>query len=78
MGGFMTGTGVLTVYVAMKVLPNKVTGTTRVLALTGVLTVGLMSATNFALDSDFKWLLLVPAMLWAAGLCVDAVGRRSP
>lgn len=78
MGGFMMGTGVLTVFVATTVMPNRVVGTTRVLVLTGVLTVALMSATNFALDSDFKWLLVVPPVLWAAGLCVDAVGRRSP
>ena len=27
-----------------------------------------MSATNFALDSNYRWLLLVPALLWLAGL----------
>lgn len=78
MGGFMMGTGVLTVFVARTALLNRLVGATWVLALTGVLTVGLMSATNFALDSDFKWLLLVPTVLWAVGLCVDAVRRRSP
>ena len=37
-------------------------------ALAGVSTVGTMSVTNFQLDSDFKWLLLLPALLWAVGL----------
>jgi len=36
----------------------------------GVLTVLLMSATNFALQSDFRWLLLLPALVWFAGLVV--------
>ena len=27
-----------------------------------------MSATNFALQSDFRWLLLVPALVWLASL----------
>ena len=78
MGGFMMGTGVLTAFIAATAMRDGLVGTTRVLALTGVLTVGLMSGINFALDSDFKWLLLVPAVLWAVGLCVEVVGRRSP
>ncbi|MEO6015629.1 MAG: hypothetical protein ABIP46_00110 [Polaromonas sp.] len=27
-----------------------------------------MSATNFALHSDFRWLLLLPVLMWLAGL----------
>lgn len=38
------------------------------MALSGALTVGLMSATNFALHSDFRWVLLLPALVWLAGL----------
>jgi len=30
--------------------------------------VALMSATNFLLVSDFRWWLLLPALLWLAGL----------
>ena len=37
-------------------------------AVAGLLTVGLMSAMNFALHSDFRWLLLVPVLLWLGGL----------
>ena len=33
-------------------------------ALAGLLTVVAMGATNFMIDSDFKWLLLAPALLW--------------
>ena len=68
MGGFMAGTGVLTTFVALVVVPRRLPGAGTCLLLTGLATVGTMSAVNFALDSDFKWLLLAPALLWAAGL----------
>ena len=45
------------------------------MALSGVLTVALMSATNFALYSDFRWLLLVPALVWLVGLALHIAGR---
>ena len=68
MGGFMAGAGVLTVFFAQTALPSRPTGASSALALSGALTVGLMSATNFALHSDFKWVLLVPALVWLAGM----------
>ena len=43
----------------------------------GVLTVALMSATNFALDSDFRWLLLAPAVIWLAGLVLHVTRLRT-
>jgi hypothetical protein len=68
MGGFMSATGVLTGCVVMNAarLGRKATGV--VLAVVGLLSVAAMSATNFAIQSDFKWLLLVPAVLWAIGV----------
>ena len=68
MGGFMAGAGVLTLFLAQTALPSRPTGALSALALPGALTVGLMSATNFALHSDFKWVLLVPALVWLAGM----------
>jgi hypothetical protein len=75
MGGFMAGTGVLTVYVATEAIPRRLKGTSWAIALSGALTVALMSATNFALYSDFKWLLLVPAFVWLAGLVFYMAGH---
>ena len=75
MGGFMAGAGVLTVFVATVVMPSMLHGTTWAIALAGALTVALMSVTNFALDSDFKWLLLAPALIWLAGLVLHVTGR---
>ena len=75
MGGFMAGAGVLTLFVATVAMPMRLKGTAWALALSGALTVVLMSATNFALQSDFRWLLLVPALAWGAGLAWH-VARR--
>ena len=75
MGGFIAGTGVLTVFVASVAMPSGLKGASWALALTGVLTVALMSAINFDLHSDFRWLLLVPALVWLAGLIAHAARR---
>ncbi len=76
MGGFIVGTGVLTVFLAWVAMPIGLKGTSWVIALTGALTVALMSVTNFELNSDFRWLLLAPALAWLAGLMVHAERRR--
>jgi len=68
MGGFMSATGVLTGFVVMNAAPRDKKATGVVLAVVGLLSVVTMSAANFAIQSDFKWLLLVPAMLWAIGV----------
>jgi len=64
MGGFMTGAGVLTAFLAVRVLPLRIEGTAWAIGLSGLLTVVTMSLANFALGSDFRWLLLMPALLW--------------
>lgn len=68
MGGFMAAAGMLTVFVGLRVVPKRVPGTGWALALSGLLSVVLMSVTNFAIGSDFRWLLLVPALLWVIAL----------
>lgn len=75
MGGFMAGTGVLVLYLALQVVPQRPKGSVAVLAVGGALTVGLMSAVNFALYSDFRWVLLAPPVLWAVAVAMYAWGR---
>lgn len=77
MGGFMAGAGVLVTYLALRVLPRQLAGTLAALVLTGCLTVGLMSAVNFALGSDFRWVLLAPPVLWAAAVLALIGGRAT-
>ena len=75
MGGLMAGAGVRLVFVASVAMPARPKGTAWALAQSGALTVASMSAANFALDSDYKWLLLAPALVWLTGL-VWYVARR--
>jgi hypothetical protein len=75
MGGFMAGAGVLTVFVATVAMPLRLKGAPWALGISGALTVVLTSATNFALHSDFRWLLLLPALVWLAGLVVYLANR---
>jgi hypothetical protein len=77
MGGFMTGAGVLTILVAMNAYALREKWTWTVLALAGLFTVGTMSLTNFQLNSDYKWMLLMPSLLWVIGLVFSTVIRRS-
>ena len=78
MGGFMAGAGVLTVFVATVAMPLRLKGTAWAIGMSGALTVALMSATNFALQSDFRWLLLLPPLVWFAGLVFYVVNRGPP
>ena len=77
MGGFMAGCGVLIVFVGVRVVPQSISGTGTALGFAGLLTVATMSVTNFVIDSDFKWLLLVPPVIWLLGLVTYAIARRA-
>ncbi len=68
MGGFMIAAGTLTMLVAWRFLASRTPGTLLALTVAGMSGVALMSATNFMLDSDFRWLLLAPALLWLAAI----------
>lgn len=75
MGGFMAGAGVLTVLAARIAMTSRSRGACAAIAITGVLTVVLMSAVNFSLHSDFRWLLLIPALVWVAGFVLHLARR---
>ena len=77
MGGFMAASGLLTAFVAVTAVPARRKGTGSVLLLAGLATVVTMSWTNFAIDSNFKWILLVPALLWLVGSVSYALERRN-
>ena len=68
MGGFMAAAGVLTLQVAVTAPATRTNA--ALLGVAGLSSLILMSGVNFAIDSDFKWLLLVPALLWAAGVAM--------
>jgi len=75
MGGFMAGAGLLVGYLSWQVMPSRPRGAALVLALNGALTLVLMSAVNFELHSDFRWLLAVPPVL--CGVAIAAYTRAA-
>ena len=77
MGGFMAGTGMLIAFFAWTVMATRPRWTTLVLVFVGAFTLVLMSAVNFALHSDFSWLLVVPPVVWAGAVVTYAVGERA-
>ena len=40
------------------------------LGAAGLLSVGTMAGVNFALQSDFRWLLIAPGVAWSVGLAL--------
>ena len=76
MGGFIAASGILTMFVALSTVGARRKGTGIVLAVAGLATVATMSWTNFVIGSQFRWLLLAPAVLWCAGIAAYAVEGR--
>ncbi|MDO8777234.1 MAG: hypothetical protein Q7K57_52690 [Burkholderiaceae bacterium] len=75
MGGFMAASGLLTISLALTAVVARRRGIGIVLLLAGLASVVTMSWTNFAIDSNFKWLLLAPAILWFTGLVCYVLER---
>ena len=78
LGGFMAATGVLTVYLAATGFRAGKPGAIAVVLISGLTSIGWMVATNFLINSDFKWLLLVFALPWVAALALVWTGPRGP
>ena len=77
MGGFMAGAGVLIVHIGWTVMPLHARGVAVALTLTGAFTLVLMTAVNFALHSDFRWLLALPPIVWFVALGLYARASSS-
>ena len=68
MGGYILGTGVLAVTLAATSFRAHQPGAAIGALIGGVASIGWMAAVNFMIDSDFKWVLLGLALLWAGSL----------
>jgi len=70
MGGCIMATGVLTITVAATSFRTR----DRIAAIgalvAGVASIGWMAIVNFEIDSDYKWVLLGMALVWACGLAL--------
>ena len=78
MGGYVLATGVLAVSLALTAFRAH----HRVAAIGAVIgggaSIGLMVVVNFAIASDFRWVLLAMALLWASSLIAYRVETWSP
>jgi hypothetical protein len=60
--------GVLTLTLAVTSIRDHRAAAAIGAAIAGMLSIGLMAAVNFTIHSDFKWLLLSMALVWAASI----------
>lgn len=68
MGGYVTATGVLALTLAWTSFREHRSAAAAGAGIAGGLSIGLMSAVNFMIHSDFKWVLLAMALVWAASI----------
>lgn len=70
LGGQMAALGLLLIGIALRLAQGRVKRAREVLLLgaAGLLSVAVMSAANFALGSDFRWLLVLPVLVWLVGV----------
>lgn len=80
LGGYMIATGLLTVHVAMTTFRSGQRGATMIAAVSGLVSIGGMAVANFAIHSDFRWLLLVFTLPWVVALALSwaDAGRMGP
>lgn len=79
MGGQMAGVGLLLVWIAVYLNPERMDRWQAVMLIgAGLLTVGTMSVVNFQIGSDFRWLLIAPVLAWilAVGFIVSKAAAR--
>jgi len=75
MGGYITSTGVLVVYVANTGIRAADFGALAVLTLVWATSIGCMALVNLLIDSDFKRPIVGLALIWAVGLALAAAAR---
>lgn len=68
LGGYITSAGILTCYVAGTGLRARAPGALAVASLSGAMSIGLMVAVNFVIQSDFRWFLLLLIAPWMSAV----------
>ena len=68
MGGYVFATGVLTITLAATAFRAHHWGAAAGAFIGGAASIGWMTYVNFEINSDFKWVLLGMALLWACSL----------
>ncbi len=70
MGGYMAATGVLAVALAATSFRERHPAAAIGAMLGGAASIGWMAVVNFQINSDYKWLLLAMALIWACSLAL--------
>ena len=70
MGGYVVATGVLTITVAATSFRTRDRIAAVGVLVAGVASIGWMAIVNFEINSDYKWVLLGMALVWACGLAL--------
>jgi hypothetical protein len=78
MGGYVLATGVLAVTLAATAFRAHQTGAAIGVLVGGAASIGWMAVVNFMIGSDFKWVLLGMALLWACSLVLFWFERKAP
>ena len=68
MGGYVLATGALTITLAATSFRAHHWGAAIGVLIGGAASIGLMAAVNFAINSDFKWMIFSMALLWVCSL----------
>ena len=75
LGGYITATGILVVYLAVTGFRARARGAGVVVAVAGVVSIGSMAVVNVLIDSDFKVPLVAVAGLWGLAMVLYSRGR---
>lgn len=70
MGGYIAATGVLALTLALTSFREHRAAAAVGAGIAGGLSIGLMAAVNFMIHSDFKWVLLRMALVWATSIAM--------
>ena len=76
MGGYIAATGVLALTLAWTSFRDHRAVAAAGAGVAGGLSIGLMAAVNFVIQSDFKWVLLGMALVWAASIASFVLESR--
>ncbi len=75
MGGYIFTTGLLTVFISFTSFRIRTQEAFTVVILAGGSSIVLMTAINFIIGSDFKWLLLIFTLPWLIALILYKLHR---
>lgn len=76
MGGYVTATGVLALTLAVTAFRQRQASAVAGGIVAGVASIGWMATVNFMINSDFKYVLLAIALVWAGSLALFWLERR--